>query len=856
MGGDASYYKHQDGCGLLNSPSSQHPMLDHRGVPFPTNLQLAVFTLSIGPATYTGRTTLVHWRGDEKFSQCKVGNNHAHGQSEGCNALGMTHSSFLDMRSLVGSIGARGVFTYRRIQDCCFPSVFRSYMDGIAADDLSAENLTKSKRRIYHKYDYENVFHKRRKLNKGARLEQPLWYQNAALVQKGVDTGGDGVFEAPVVGSFTTMSELQSFHHRKVLVDGKWQKGVALPARTVQMPFYDRGTFVKHHAIVASFLAKGKVPLLVKDGVPSDCQPIHLHKGAPLRPFQRLSGQDVPYFKSHDRQNPILNPKKPLLWQGTQKYKNGCYIFDIHLEFYRRLSSYLVSLKGEDLGVQSQKEARAKLEKAYHSLPLLPFGGSGGSQQSAGNKTFTASRSGPMDANYKTAFPQKIIDGNENETMTSCQSVKQAVALILNASKWLEDDRDVSFFQDPDKRSIMLDVNLGDVLSPEELSKTKQGLGWLDHSAFLLFDECNIGDHEDDDDAESSHFLFMNYYKPVCTKVTGQLTFKQIGARFQHMPRYASRNLYNTSFLCEDHLFVYLEPAFTFEQVIQFCSGGDTYDPIRIQDDKAPIKCDNAKLFSHLEKKLSAEDREGLLQMMGKKKGKKLSADDNGGLLQMVGEKKVSNYPSELVSGQDIIGYLGGCDFEELKSTIEATQETKSRIYNVDVDEVPYVMMATMVAASFRIDKSKSTCSGKKGLPNSGRTARNKKMTDSLEVVPLVGGLADNMVDPLRARPVPCSNRDMDPTTCLFRSCMDSVLQVGTYSDICGELSPHPSFPGSFLPPDFESDQQCKVVGDAIFMSVINRLYTPTVVSSYRDWAKKNNRTDTISRSGKSKTRK
>ena len=63
------------------------------------------------------------------------------------------------------------------------------------------------------------------------------------------------------------------------------------------------------------------------------------------------------------------------------------------------------------------------------------------------------------------------------------------------------------------------------------------------------------------------------------------------------MPRYASRNLYNTSFLREDHLFVYLEPAFTFEQVIQFCSGGDTYDPIRIQDDKAPIKCDNAKTF-------------------------------------------------------------------------------------------------------------------------------------------------------------------------------------------------------------------------------------------------------------------
>ena len=213
-------------------------------------------------------------------------------------------------------------------------------------------------------------------------------------------------FQQPIVRVLDLLPQLQCKHVGPETMG----TGVPRPPRIVSgggPNGINKAMLGRQAYLVRDLLDKGYAPRPTCGGIPDMWASVLITKdGRVAAPFEILSADDLP-MKVSNRANPSCNPKAPHLLLLTYCYKNDAYIVDLHYALSRDMSQLgKTRTVLESVEFLSQKEA---LRKRFRSLPLLPFGFSGGSQTISGARGFSVNSSSHDDPHYRTLYKQVAL---------------------------------------------------------------------------------------------------------------------------------------------------------------------------------------------------------------------------------------------------------------------------------------------------------------------------------------------------------------------------------------------------------------------------------------------------------------
>ena len=531
---------------------------------------------------------------------------------------------------------------------------------------------------------------------------------------------------------------------------------------------------------------------------------------------------------------PVATRKPPHLLLLTYCYKNDAYIVDLHYALSRDMSQLgKTRTVLESVEFLSQKEA---LRKRFRSLPLLPFGFSGGSQTISGARGFSVNSSSPDDPHYRTLYNQ-VMSTAENATLAQMVQDKNIFALVVNTNKWFACPRDeecyrlgspLSDFMLGDRAAEMdvddteeqehepepqeMDVDdteeqeheqehepepqeMEDVYGPEPEENVPEPP--VDGSGYFLCGNVRPTKHKS---SVSDKFVHLFHYVGDSVKMCGPHEPEGIFSQFRNLPGYVESNLGNVSYMRGQYKRLMCRTALSFDQEFELIlarneAQDDTISekvrqkrivPVQTDCDADILRCDQEKLLSFLKNK-------------------------------QVGPVRLAKYPTQWVTQENIYSYLNHLGLESLIAALSEV-EGRGKLYAVDVASVPVMCQANMIAAALRIQGKYSVLNGDTSTP-------------------LMGPLAEGLVKPIRQRSAPCVNREEDVSTCFARFHVGRLLEQPAFRD--HRFEKHPRNTSSFRFPDLKNKANLDLLVDALFGVLVNRLFDPTSLAAFALWKHK-----------------
>ena len=581
--------------------------------------------------------------------------------------------------------------------------------------------------------------------------------------------------------------EWKKMQKKSVQVNDRIVTGLSRPHRRV-VPYGKTGKLAMHFA-TTNMLARKKIrlELLQPDKTTIGPNPMYVdpRTGAPFAPGD-LVDQELVGMKITRHRIPTIDLIFRDKNMGVHIYKNKPYPIDQMLVLGEEIRGYCLSSKYKP-GTKEHERLRKEYEEKYH----FDFCGTGGSGRPRGATALNAGTASHLDTHYVMG-PGQDPRTPENLALGDCVFDENAMAFFVWLPKWLEPKRD----QTIDLSGIRKRAGMPEVVAKGK--KRNKGKEPAEEEPATM-DEDADGDVEvnDLDEAEKENgfdveveegavdvskdplaeleeptrtgkdrgkALFVGYFYPRSSEYRA-LEMAELQAMYEHYPKYIEQNSWNLSHWRIKTMTYHFSYAVDFDVFCQMIIDGNKQDkePFKVlqvagNDQRLPTSDIRATQQHIFENKLLSDEEQQICNEWKMKEAPELfrKADDN------TQEKGRALHPG-MIRTHEFLHSYGTCP-DKLISELGAKEAEKymllelqkTVLYDLDPPVLIPVGVASMGVGSQRFDKEVSTI--------------NDATTNCIRSGPLVGVDSDGTdlsmyPDPLRTRPMPCSNPDGDTAT-------------------------------------------------------------------------------------------
>lgn len=859
------YGIHDDAGKDLNSEPSVDGTCNRglsSGLVLPTREMMQVVTAVMGVDEATSAAKLEHYRNKEKKgdpeSRVLTYENSCHCQSMGLQARDYKHNSAM----LNG--GIRQSDTSRA---CLDPLGDKKDMDAYLrflttfkdayVPDSEPRRTGGVGHVVYNRYDYKNVFGRPTKITDAKAI--PLWWEKGQYKlmfdeiqaqerkKAGVSEDLPPVQKAPKPNRLTDDQFNKCCHETVTVSPYRKVRGIARPARVLSIQGTASATICRCAKVIETLLTHRRIPVIWDDTgtqTKASVQPLLLDSdyNVPLQPGSWYTNSDMNLNMS-SRAKEFINEYYMMAQAIIFIYKNDPSSIDPWVDFTLRFTSYL----GGAGYPERDEEKMLAFKKEYESLGPIKTCLTGGSARKAGERAFTISGSRPGDPHISTGTHQKL---DSPEGRAFCRAIHEELVLTVGVHKeWMVVERANGLFAEFRQKktgrktkkgeeaeaaesehdtveAITIDVPDGTVANGDE-DDAVFDLPPSDETPFTLA-ELDINETMrvlNSGNKNSQDILCLGFFAPRKIESIPTLNLKQLSERFSNFPGYVKKMSDNISFLCNGHYQGTMVPAFSFEtytniylvnrrlKVCTYSSDQAAEKPATfdVTEDDWDIRVDVEALEKFCLQSLDKDEKDALNREFGTKD-----------------QPEVTWYPETLYTRQIVSDYIAWqTHFDDILSIIipEPT-DAKRGLYALTVEQLMIVMSVLMVTAALRSEKQKALSTDPDHLHSIDEegTDLNEKAWE----LPLMMTGADHLPDPLRVKPIACSNADYDIARTAVRSNITYLHEEHTRrttSEKPDELLPIVDATGrnSYRPLCLKKKENCLFLADCLIMAIVAR---------------------------------
>ena len=544
--------------------------------------------------------------------------------------------------------------------------------------------------------------------------------------------------------------------------DGSTVRGITKPQRLIGASC-TRADMCQNGTIVMGLLKRNMIIRLYeksKNGKKLDIQPLLLEQNhnLPLCPGKFFTNETL-NITMNERLRFIINPFMLSSTSLNEPYKNDPITANPWASFIIRWSEFIFQ---EGYPEKDQRRMR-KWKTEHGKLPRIHGSLSGGSARRAGAVSFSPFTSKPCDSHVEIGKHQTLISP-EGSAFSEILEEGLVVTLAVH-KKYLEEERIANF-------------NGYDFTPLKKHSRNNKKEEQNDDSTRATF-LCQEGEMTGQDVLVLGHFKVTQLKHQKLTKI------QDIKKFFEHIPGYLKNQTDNISYLVHGYWQIELKSVMDFETLLDLSLKWRKKEVKAYAEDKAVADYEYIDIHGAEEAKLVVQAKDIHKYLLEKE----LKQEDINFVEEHFGESTF--YPEPLITREHVANYI--IWQEEMEDILEMFNPSRSKeamntLYSVSAREVVIVMAVLMAAASLRADwylslgnTNLATCDEVTTdievedipEPKQKRTktdVEGGEVGKELKSKPLLMKGSDYLPDPIRIRPIPCSNSDYDIARSAVRS--------------------------------------------------------------------------------------
>ena len=628
--------------------------------------------------------------------------------------------------------------------------------------------------------------------------------------------------------------------------------GIKRPHRHIHLPF-SRGDMAMNYVVTNIFAKERKrLVILQEDGTVSGPCPLFVDPstGVPFPIGSVVHRDKLPMNINRQRTQTICCQTRKVI-ACSAVYKNIARTIDNRIlhcaDLYMWISDGLNSDPDFDPKSEDHKWKYQDFKKQYNETTIEICGTAGSAQKKGSAGGIKDTTAHPKEAHFVVGAGQNPLS-EENSALMECWCEGNAIAVFVLLKKWLKarrkEDVDISRalqllgLKSGSAKQAGQEKNDDDAADRDDNDadsgdEEKEEEDIVDVSADPY--ECEAADPDLGDSTTGlakfgSKLLCLGYFYVESFK--GQrLSVNQIQELYSSYPGYLSAEPYNCSHYRLGTLRFKLRPALEFSLVIDNLMDclrskeQDRFEVLVVKNQPMPLassKIEEVQKHIHERRTITVEEQLAIDDVFGGKTDCPRVASNDDSDHCMI-------HPA-MISKEEILGYH--CCAKKLEEFLGAKPENEIvtmpesdvHLYKLAVKDVVPVCVADMGVASERILKEIST-----------KTEERNGKNPLVMSLPLVGvdmvSEKDFSIypDPLRTRPLACSNPDADVATCFLvghGKTFHNEIKEGLHPFISGDkidLVEKPGYEGIYEIPDWKNEDNCRFVAEVLGGAFFNR---------------------------------